>query len=59
MEQQQISPEKKKVLDKVERANAELVKIVREEKEQSFTRHKVRPCFGMSSRWKVKRGHDS
>ena len=34
MEQQQISPKKQKALDKVKRANAELAKIVREEKEQ-------------------------
>lgn len=34
MEQQQISPKKKKALDKVKRANAELAKVVREEKEQ-------------------------
>ena len=33
MEQQQISPKKQKALDKVKRANAELAKIVREEKE--------------------------
>ena len=34
MEQQEISPKKQKALDKVKRANAELAKIVREEKEQ-------------------------
>ena len=34
MEQQQISPKKQKALDKVKRANAELAKVVREEKEQ-------------------------
>ena len=34
MEQQQISAKKQKALDKVKRANAELAKIVREEKEQ-------------------------
>ena len=34
MEQQQISPKKQKALEKVKRANAELAKVVREEKEQ-------------------------
>lgn len=34
MEQQQISAKKQKALDKVKRANAELAKVVREEKEQ-------------------------
>ncbi len=34
MEQQQISPKKQKALEKVKRANAELAKIVREEKEK-------------------------
>ena len=34
MEQEQISAKKQKALDKVKRANAELAKIVREEKEQ-------------------------
>ena len=34
MEQQQISSKKQKALDKVKRANAELAKVVREEKEQ-------------------------
>ena len=34
MEQQQISTKKQKALDKVKRANAELAKVVREEKEQ-------------------------
>ena len=34
MEQQQISPKKQRALDKVKRANAELAKVVREEKEQ-------------------------
>ena len=35
MEQQQISPKKQKALEKVKRANAELAKVVREEKEQT------------------------
>jgi len=34
MEQQQISPKKQKALDMVKRANAELAKVAREEKEQ-------------------------
>ena len=34
MEQQQISAKKLKAMEKVKRANAELAKIVREEKEQ-------------------------
>ena len=34
MEHQQISPKKQKALEKVKRANAELAKVVREEKEQ-------------------------
>ncbi len=34
MEQQLISPKKQKAPDKVKRANAELAKLVREEKEQ-------------------------
>jgi len=34
MEQQQISPKKQKALEKVKRANTELAKVVREEKEQ-------------------------
>ena len=34
MEQQQISAKKLKALEKVKRANAELAKVVREEKEQ-------------------------
>ena len=34
MEQQQISPKKQKALERVKRANAELAKVVREEKEQ-------------------------
>ncbi len=34
MEQQQISAKKLKVMEKVKRANAELAKVVREEKEQ-------------------------
>lgn len=34
MEQQQISAKKRKAMEKVKRANAELAKVVREEKEQ-------------------------
>ena len=34
MEQQQISTKKQKALERVKRANAELAKVVREEKEQ-------------------------
>ena len=34
MEQQQISVKKQKAMEKVKRANAELAKVVREEKEQ-------------------------
>ena len=34
MEQQQISAKKQKAMEKVKRANAELAKVVREEKEQ-------------------------
>jgi len=34
MEQQQISAKKLKAMEKVKRANAELAKVVREEKEQ-------------------------
>ena len=34
MEQQQITPKKQKAMEKVKRANAELAKVVREEKEQ-------------------------
>ena len=43
MEQQQISPKKQKALEKVKRANAELAKVVREEKEhlrKTQDRHK-------------------
>ena len=37
MEQQQISTKKQKALEKVKRANAELAKVVREEKEYCKT----------------------
>ncbi len=41
MEQQQISPKKRKALEKVKRANAELAKVVREECNRQVLFHKL------------------